>query len=291
MVDDTRARAAAHWNRVTETGPVKKNWWQHPSIWKHINSLVGAEEQSSQPHASFHARIRSQGPFDNAVSVGCGTGAKEMNLVLAGVVRHFDLFEIADARVALGQEFAERQGISECITWRRGDAFQAVDNYDLVYWNNSLHHMTDVDEAVRWSRDRIARRQGVFAMDDYVGASRFQWSDDELRIANRFRRSLPARLTQGLPIELQRPSIQSMINLDPSEAADSSNVLPTLRRHMPQAEIIATGGCLYHLGLNGIVGAFTDSEEDEALLNLTLQYDQALVASGFFHYAVAIDRV
>ncbi len=72
-----------------------------------------------------------------------------MTLMRAGLVSHFDLYEISDARVQLGQELADRHGRGQRITWHNRAvefASGALDGeYDLVYWNNALHHMLDVD--------------------------------------------------------------------------------------------------------------------------------------------------
>ena len=46
--------------------------------------------------------------------------------------------------------------------------------------------MFDVNKALEWSR-LILRKGGMFYMDDFVGPSRFQWSDSSLELASRIR--------------------------------------------------------------------------------------------------------
>ena len=65
-------------------------------------------------------------------------------------------------------------------------------NYDLVYWDNSLHHMFNADAAVAWSRG-VLRPGGWFLMTDFVGANRFRWSDETYALVDLIRGSLPDR--------------------------------------------------------------------------------------------------
>jgi SAM-dependent methyltransferase len=299
MTSDILARAAEHWARNTQPQPRSgiRNWWQSPHIWRHINSLLGAENEAGQ-HAGFSGLIeRTAGRrLTRAISVGCGTGAKEMRLIRSGIVEHFDLYEITEPRIALGIAEAEKLGISDKVTWHRADAFAECrrTDYDLVHWNNALHHMLDTDAAVAWSIERL-KGGGIFAMDDFVGPSRFQWSDQDLAYAAAFRRDLPSRLmrvTDGdgelYKPELQRPTIEAMIAMDPTEAADSEAIVPAIRKRMPGATLIPTGGVIYQLATRYILGNFSEETDDIAFLKLGLTLDRALSTLDNTHYAVAI---
>jgi hypothetical protein len=152
--------------------------------------------------------------------------------------------------------------------------------------------MLDVDFAIRWSRDRLLPG-GLFAMDDFVGRSRFQWTDTNLEFASRFRAALPPEYlrhpddpSKKLSPELRRPSIQAMIETDPTEAADSERILPCLKSTFPHANIMLTGGCIYHLALNDVLANITRAE-DAPFLSMALLLDDALASMGETHYAVA----
>lgn len=151
-----------------------------------------------------------------------------MALVQAGIVAHFDLYELSENRVRIGVETVERLGLGNRITFRMADSLlnNHPEQYDLVCWNNALHHMMDVPTAVEWSW-RVLRMGGLFALDDFIGATRFQWPDEQLGFIEQMRRTLPERLL-----------------VDPSEAADSERTLPAVRKFFPEAEITLTGGIL-----------------------------------------------
>ncbi len=86
---------------------------------------------------------------------------------------------------------------------------------------------------------------------------------------------------------LHRPDLDAFIAADPSEAADSDKILDCIRLVFPDAEIIPTGGVVYHLALNDVLANF-DDERDATLLQSLLLLDAALAGAGHSQYAVAL---
>lgn len=296
-MDERLNVAANHWAiKRTSDG---SRWWHHPAIHRHINRLVcGADVEG--PHQGFHARIARMAPaggFPRALSVGCGSGGKEIALIKAGIVRSFDLFEIGEFRRDQIKAKAEQHNVLDRVTIHIGDALQSNPgaNFDLLYWNNSLHHMFDADQAVSWSYHAL-RDGGCFAMDDFIGPSRFQWPDGDLETASRVRAILPDRFhrhprnpAKPLDRHVSRPTIEDMMQADPTEAADSAHIMSAILSTFPDAEIIPTGGVVYHLALNDVLANF-EEEQDAALLGSLLLLDETLARSGRTHYAVALAR-
>ena len=135
--------------------------------------------------------------------------------------------------------------------------------------------------------------RGVFAIDVYVG-SRFQHWPALPRDVNQMLALLPDRL-------LRRPSGQTghdprilglirkeeLIVIDPTEAVDSGNILPAIRRVFQAAETIPTGGGLYFNALNAAFHKFV-TEDDLRLLHALLMADEALGRAGETQYAIAL---
>lgn len=299
--DEQTARAAAHWNeqivQLQSRTFSRIRWWEDETTLRHINSLVGQADLSVM-HGAFHYRIRDH--FGNktglkAISVGCGMGAKELWLMQLANIARFDLYDISPVNIEMGKAEAERQGVSSKTNYFVADAFEAAaeTDYDLVYWNNSLHHMPDVVAAVRWSKERL-KVGGLFAMDDFVGPDRFQWTNENLAWANKVRSALSDRLLASpyepgvvLPRACTKPTIEEIMAADPSEAMDSGRILAAVRSAFPGVEIIPTGGALYHLALNDIFCNF-ETEGDLACLRQILLLDELLAKQGTTQYAVAL---
>ncbi|MCW1841781.1 class I SAM-dependent methyltransferase [Prosthecomicrobium hirschii] len=297
-MDPTTSRAAAYWNDPQRRSlPARARWWQFPTIHAHINRMTTGQAISGA-HAGFHHLIEqaaSRGPFARAVSVGCGTGVMEMELVVAGLVGELHLYEISSVRIAAGRKHAETLGITDKVFFHETDAFADCRDrtFDLVYWHDALHHMPDTEMAVAWSRERL-RSGGIFAMNDFVGPSRFQWTDRMLDFGTRFRQGLPDRYlvapgdpARSIPREVRRPTVEFMITQDPSEAADSDRIIPSLKATFPDVLIRLTGGVIYHSALNDILSNI-DEQADEGLLKTALLLDESLTLLGETHYAVAM---
>jgi SAM-dependent methyltransferase len=298
LADSDLRRAAGHWNKPRDLG--RTRWWTSPQVHRHINRLVRGEAVEG-PWGGFHrclSELAPRGGFRRAISVAAGHGGKELDLIECGVVQYFDLFEISEARVESGRNNARSRGLEDRITYRLADAFaeDLPDDYDLVYWNNAIHHMMDTPAAVCWSRERL-RTGGIFAMDDFVGSKRFQWPDHHLTMMSRVREQLPDRYlvnprdpSKTLPRKVNRPDEAALIEQDPTEAADSERILPAVRQYFPGVMITLTGGVIYHSGLNDVLANFDDDGLDVEILAQVLLVDEMLARAGHTQYAVALAR-
>lgn len=282
-------------------------WWQSSYILKCINEKVAGKplEGASQGLVCRAKEIADgRNPFRLGVSVGCGNSGKEISCIIQGLVDTFVLFELSPVCIKQGKELARKVGVEDKVHFVLGDAFETVigeECFDLVYWNNSLHHMLDVEKAVRWSY-HVLKKGGLFFMDDFVGPNRFQWSEKMLTIASRVRSSLPEKYLvmpgmsrnadlskpmQLFPKVLKRPNVQDIISDDPSEAADSEQIIPSVKRCFPNAEITLTGGVVYHLALSDILQNF-DEVEDKFILDILMIIDDLCADLGETHYATAL---
>lgn len=291
-------QTAAHWNAPPPLPP-RTRWWQSRAIVRHINRRIAGEESDGTAGGDL-ALLRAQNggvAFARAISVGCGSAYHELELLRAGVVEHFDLYEIAPSRVAAIHARADALGLSTRISVSGTDAFANVapGQYDLVYWRDALHHMNPTLDAVAWSR-RVLGTGGLFYMHECVAPSYMQWSDHQLDLAERVRQMLPARYLDDphqpgrlIPVRRSRPTIAGMREADPSECVDSANILPSVRAVFPNAAIVPAGGIVYMLALNDML-ANLDEERDDGLLAALLAIDDMYSDAGDYVYAVAHAR-
>ncbi|RKP45599.1 class I SAM-dependent methyltransferase [Trinickia fusca] len=294
------AEIGGYWStQYSKTNTLTTRWWESDYIVRRINRRVCGEPLpglSSGLHRLALQRFADRVPFARGVSVGCGTGSKERNVIKSGLVRHFTLFELSSVAIDQGRAQAAEAGLSENMTFRMEDGLVAETQeavYDLVYWNNSLHHMFDVKAALEWSW-RVLRKGGVLLMDDFVGPTRMQWSDQLLAINTSVRQAIPpqylgvpGRPGQVLPTAVGRPTLAGIMSVDPSECADSANILPELTRIFPNPWVLKTGGGIYHLALNDVLHNIV-AAQDYDLLEKLLELDDMCAEKGETHYAVAI---
>jgi SAM-dependent methyltransferase len=285
-----------HWSKeYADKHNLVTRWWQSDLIVSHINQRVCGEYLPGLSLGLYRWLLKEYGPFplNRGVSVGCGEGSKEMDVLRAGIVNEFELFELSTFAIASGRAAAARSGFRDRMHFRHGNAFEHAAQYDLVFWNNSLHHMFDVRSALSWSKD-VLRPGGLLVMDEYVGPTRFQFPQWVLDENTAYRKSLPLEYkinpfdrTQMTTDTVENPDLDVLFEIDPSEAADSSNILPELDRQFPGAQIKLTGGLIYHLGLNDILHNF---HNDVSEIHRMLRWDDKLLAQGGTQYGVAVAR-
>jgi SAM-dependent methyltransferase len=206
------------------------------------------------------------------------------------------LYELSQYAIDQGTQLIRNAGLSKRMKYHLRDPFQAQgleSSYDVVFWNNSLHHMFDVNDAIQWSK-KVLKQSGILVMDEFVGPSYMQWSDRLLEINTRIRERLPPAYLQDprnkghiLPVKMERPNVDEFCAIDPSECVDSGRILETLKKHFPNLEVIPTGGGVYHLALNDVLHNVLQAD-DQTLLDQLLAIDDECIALGETHYAVAI---
>lgn len=296
-----RKKIGDYWSTQTRlASPLRTRWWQIPDCLQHINKVVAGVPVAgfSQGLTNLAIEIAADlAPFKRGISIGCGTGEKEMKLLQSGLVEEFDLFELSVERVQQGQVIASKLNLTQKICFHLEDAFEIIgpSSYDFVHWNNSLHHMPNVPEAVSWSY-RTLKQGGMFYLDDYVGPNRFQWSQEMIEVASSVRRILPEKYLvhprdrdRYLPTSIVSPDPKKVIEQDPSEAGDSERTIDALRLYFPNIKIILTGGVIYSLALSDVYSNFDwDNQNDKTLLKSLLLLDESLARYGLTLYAAAL---
>lgn len=282
--------ASEFWNaRARQPETVSLRWWQSKQVLRHVNKKI-----CGQPMDGFAAGVRrwlrseiGDRTLDHAISVGCGSGGKEIWFIQDDLVNEFDLFEISQKRVDVGVDKAQRAGLADRMHFFVADAFTCAEagKYDLVHWDSAMHHMLDVPAAVEWSW-RVLKPGGYIVINDYIGPDRFQISDRNLEVASRVLRSLPQEFLENgskpgtfVPRELIRVAPEKLKAADPTEAADSSRIVPSVSERFRHGRWVMLGGGIYHIGINDLFWNF-ERFDASSLLDFCLIIDDLLSESG-----------
>lgn len=257
----------------------------------------------------FFSFLRNKYPScaqSHALSLCCGDGAFEQQLLQAGVFEQITGLELSAQRIAHGEA---RSGQQNADTPRRLHFLQQDVNlgdygegcFDVVFAKAALHHIEQLEQAVEGIR-RCLRPGGLLITIDFFGPSRFQWTDAQLEACNWFwNHRVPPNLqrgTDGLPVPpITRPTVQDMIQMDPSEAVRSGELYQLLGEHFDVLDDFALGGTVVHLLLSGgRVNHFDASDPlHSAVLEEAVAFEQQLIASGLlqsdFRFLVARPKV
>jgi len=251
-------RTNATWDQ-TEAFP--RQWTNIPVLQERIRLRI-----TGDPHVNIPAYIRGKyGQEDTqwkALSLGCGTGRKELAWFAAGGLSQLDGYDLSGRRIAEAQRLAAAAGMEKQVRFIRSDIrYLQVQKhaYDLIILDDALHHFTPLRPILRNISNWLAP-QGLLVVNEFVGPSRFQWTDRQMEIANVLLEEVPSGLNvrpDGTPRPpVHRSGTLAMIMYDPSEAVESSSILPMLHELFTIQEETLYGGALLHLVFKDIAQNF-----------------------------------
>src|SRR5262249_55559779 len=137
--------------------------------------------------------------------------------------------------------------------------------FDVLLGLQSLHHFDHLAEAFK-RLAALLEPGGLLVVDEFVGPTRFQWTDAQIDAADALLGILPPerrRPPDGrIKQRVVRPSKLSMVLDDPSEAVDSASLMPSLRSVFEIVEERPYGGTVLHIALAGIAHNLLDQEPE-----------------------------
>ena len=264
-------RVVAHWSVVE---PSLQQWWAIPAVSSRWNTFASGDPEISFPQHVANTWLARRGGL-KALSLGSGTGGNEVAWAKLGVFGHITGVDISPERVAYATQQAKELDLEDVLSFQVADAqalLSAGEKYDVILGLQSLHHFQHLDETMRLIAG-LLKPDGLLVIDEFVGPTKFQWTSPQLDAANALLATLPAerrRMADGkIKRRVIRPSLMSMRLDDPSEAVDSANLLPAVRRWFTVLEERPYGGTVLHIAFSGIAQNFLD--EDPATSELINQ--------------------
>lgn len=223
--------------------------------------------------------------FERALSICCGDGAHELELLKSGKVNHLTGFDISEGALQQARERIRTAGFGDdrfTLEVRDANRLTLDTRYDFILSVGAIHHVENLEGLM----EEIARcldRDGFFVLVEFVGPDRFQWTDDQVEIINGLLGTLdPKYLFNGRVTKFNRPSVEEMIRVDPSEAVRSSEILGLVRQHFSVTYDRAFNGTLLHMLyplLNPDLGGGGHPDFD-SIVRLLLYFEDVLTQRG-----------
>ena len=206
----------------------------------------------------------------------------EMIFYQSGLFERLEVVDIAQGLIAKQKKKANIKGM-DGIEYTVVDLNQATfqpDTYDLVWAMGTIHHIQNLESLFARINNAL-KNDGLFFTRDYVGPSRLQFTDLQLRIANGLLTLLPECYKKdryGNTIQrIMRPSLETVMKNDPSEAVRSADIVGVMRKHLKIEKFARTGGTILHPLLNNIASNFEADEFGDSLLKMLINLEIYLV--------------
>ncbi len=227
-------------------------------------------------------------PPARMLSIGCGMAFIEEHMVKAGYAQHMVAYEMsrsaitaAAARVA-GQPYAER------LELRCGDVLTEdlpTAGFDVVFVQAAIHHFFEI-EAMFQLMHRVLKPDGLLIFDEYVGPDHHIYDDHVLALMNRIDACLASRYRWDVLAKHQRPgvpkpSLDWMMQHDPSEGVHASRILPLTYQYFDVIDRRDYGGSIMRPFFTGILPNFDwEDPKDQTIGRLIVLMERMLTESG-----------
>lgn len=197
--NDHNKQVAHYWSSVADREEL--GFWNLPGWETHQNQLASGNEDISWLDV-LHKELQASGVSPgHALSLGCGSGQLERKMVSMGLCKTIDGCDISEPLLSMARTAAEKY--NDSIKYFCADLNEPNfphNRYDLIIGAGVFHHVENL-EALFNNLKAALKPGGRLLMYDYVGPTRFQWTEQQTHICNKWLKKLPKRFKrkQGYP--------------------------------------------------------------------------------------------
>lgn len=206
-----------------------------------------------------------------ALSLGCGSGHNERSWAAVYRFERHEGLDISPVSIAEAEKLARNAGMEQ-LHYAIGDLNSVrlpPAAYDIVFAEQSLHHVAALEHLMAQVQGAL-KPGGLFVVNEFIGPTRFQWTDRQLEAINGALAILPPCLRRSrvqpdiFKSRVVRPTVAQVIASDPSESVRSAEIPGLLHEYFDVLEWRPYGGALLHLLFEDIAGNF--KSDDPAVL-------------------------
>lgn len=280
IISSEEKRITSSWSHTQNPA---SGWWEIETVRRRIQWKVTGDHDTDIP-TYFLDKYVANAQRLRALSLGCGTGEKELAWARTGQFAKIDAFDISDTRINKAVSRGREEQLDEILNFFVADVrkfpFHA-EQYDLIIAEGILHHLAPLDVIVQQIQQGL-KRDGYLVVNDFVGPSRFQWTGTQLGVVNALLTLLPHRFQKrrdgSIKRKVYKPGWLGMWLSDPSEAAESSRIVQNLLKFFSVLETKDYGGTVLHLLLKDIVHNFSADDVDaDRILHLCFDVEDIVL--------------
>jgi SAM-dependent methyltransferase len=241
-----------------------QHWLQHPLVQERINLKISGSPQINRFEYFLHQYLEGRLPVERALTLGSGLGDLERGLCQYGFAQTHQGVDLSGEAVRIAAERARAAGLDH-LSYRTADLNTIKlerEAYDVVFGISSVHHVKNLEHLFQQVQQAL-KPGGYFFLDEFIGPSRFQWTDVQLQAINEQLRLLPKEVRprisdrKKLKERVIRETVAEVIASDPSEAVRSSEIVPLVAEYFRVVEVKGYGGAILHQLLYDIAGNFS----------------------------------
>ena len=263
---------------------VSSNYWIIPEIREHWNKMITGNAQEEYADYVVKKYFKNKTGL-KMLSLGCGAGSHEIKFAKHENFSEIRGIDLAPKLIDEANNRAKQNGLTN-LHYEVANIYELNfqdEHYDIVLFHSSLHHFHHLNTLLGVIVKKMLKQNGLLMIHEYVGPNRIQWTNEQLKEAGKTLSLFPAKYKRryrlnNIKTKAYRPGSLRMILSDPSEAVESSTILPTLQKHYTILEEQPLGGNLLMPLFKDIAHNFTDgSEETKKYLNMVFEKEAAYI--------------
>ncbi|MEP0708071.1 class I SAM-dependent methyltransferase [Parvibaculum sp.] len=286
--DHGASAAAEKWNKAHVVPNFRRRFVNHiPWVRNYIHFLY----LNNETPFSILKRELGSTPVDDALELAGGRGDFSLALLTSGLARNVRMVDLSESAAKIAREKADSQGISGFVV-ETGDVndLRIGEKYDLVTFSQSLHHIFALEHILGEVR-RALKPGGLFYVSDYIGPTRMQWTDAQLKYMNDLLALMPEELRAQInpdgsdapspKTSVKRISLETFERVDPSEAVRSADIDRAIRETFDVVDFYPMGGTISYELYRTIAHNFDVADRSvQALLKTVLYFEHDLISRG-----------
>ena len=260
----------------------KTTWIMHPVLRRCIAKAISSDENIDE-YDLVKTQFNRQ--FERCLVLAPGSGSLERALISMGIAKTVDGYDISPVAVEEAKKQASEMGISEFINYGVMDLNHATfspESYDLVVSHMAIHHISNL-EHILGEVKKTLKHDGLFWVNEYVGPSRYQFSDKQIQLMNWILDQLPNKYKKDvingkIKGPCYREKEEDVIRSDPSESVRSAEIVGLLEKEFVPIIKREYGGTLLQFALANIVGNFDPNKmKDKVILKMLYEFEKLLI--------------
>ncbi|MBN1552044.1 class I SAM-dependent methyltransferase [bacterium] len=253
-----------------------RGWCGSPIVLTYRSRMItGADD--GNPGLLVVNHLAPQCKDGKILVLGCGQAFAEHWLAASGIVRFAHGIDVSTGAIEKARAEVASQGLTGRVTHEVMDInkLSLVENsYDGLLISQSMHHFERL-EHICAEISKGLKPGAPIVIDDFVGPTRFQYSDERLDLMNRLLACLPPHM-QKPPIE--RIPIENFLKVDPSEGVRCGEISDIIRRFFLIERELPYGGSIIYQVLQDVVPKIRhDDPYDCAIVNLLVTFEEYLI--------------
>ncbi|MFT6045939.1 MAG: 2-polyprenyl-3-methyl-5-hydroxy-6-metoxy-1,4-benzoquinol methylase [Arenicella sp.] len=297
------SKVAEYWGNSIETNFTGETFWlANPTIKAHFDlKLSNGEDYGSWVNYTVGKFLDRLDNVDKILSIGCGNGELERHLAQHNTAKAIEAIDIAPKCIAACEQAATNAGLNNTLKYYLANVETnplPSENYHAIYFNSSLHHMSNLDSTLAKCNDALDP-EGYLFVNEYIGPNRFAFSSREKAVMQSLFTLIPEkyRVSNSKPNvgkvrhEISLPTPKQVIDIDPSEAIHSQEISAAIERHFHVVQINYSIGTVMQFLLADIIGNFSeDDSEGIRILEMIIETEETLVSTRDLqpHFALFI---